>query len=50
MLSDKSKKHNYTPAMCTTCKYDICRWKKVEGKTESWKQFALLDDGITGFC
>ena len=24
--------------------------QKVEGKTEKWKQFALLGDGITGFC
>lgn len=24
--------------------------QKVEGKTEEWKQFALLGDGITGFC
>ena len=22
----------------------------MEGKTEKWKQFALLGDGIIGFC
>lgn len=24
--------------------------QKVEGKTEKWKQFALLGGGIIGFC
>lgn len=24
--------------------------QKVEGKTEKWKQFALLSDRIIGFC
>jgi len=24
--------------------------QKVESKTEKWKQFALLGDGIIGFC
>ena len=24
--------------------------QKMEGKTEKWKQFALLGDGIIGFC